>query len=306
MKTRGLIAALSLIIALGVPATAVAATASVEQTRTYDLDFTLPTAGKSGCTVCHADPNLVRADETSTTSLFVDAMVLSQSAHKDTPCTGCHIDFAYKVPHDNITQAGEKWREVAKLACKNCHANEFSTFASGVHSPASRPGEDTSATMAARKAEGKPTVKPLCGDCHGGHAIPSKNDSSALETYQASAMRVCGECHTGEADSYTDYYHGAAYRQGAPDAPACWDCHGAHDILRADDRKSLVHESMLTETCSGEGACHSGEVSEQFVAYAPLIHRRDEIQATIPFWSFIDSTRSAVEGVFTTIGSWFE
>lgn len=305
MRTRTLIAATVLAMTLVAPAAASAAPAPAPETRSYDLDFTLPTAGKSGCTVCHADPNLVRAGETSTTSLFVDTMVLSESAHKDTPCTGCHIDFAYKVPHDNITDQGEKWREVAKLSCKNCHANEFSSFTAGVHSPANRPGEDASATAAARRAQGKPTVKPLCGDCHGGHSIPSKEDSGALAAYQASALEVCGECHAAEKDSYSDYYHGAAYRNGAPDAPACWDCHGAHDILRADDRKSLVSETMLTETCSGEGACHAGEVSEDFVAYAPLIHRRDEIQATIPFWSFIDSTRSAVQGLFSTIGSWF-
>lgn len=305
MRIRTLIALLALALAAAVPATASAAPASATATRTYDLDFTLPTAGKSGCTVCHADPNLVRAEETTATSLFVDAMVLSQSAHKDTPCTGCHIDFAYKVPHENI-EASEQWREVAKLACKNCHANEFSAFATGVHSPATKPGEDTSATLAARRAAGKPTVKPLCGDCHGGHSIPSKNDSEAIAAYRASALEVCGGCHKAEAENYSDYYHGAAYRKGAPDAPNCWDCHGDHEILAADDRKSLVNESVLTETCSAEGRCHAGEVSEQFVSYAPLIHRRSEIQATVPLWSFIDSTRSALQGIFDTIGTWFE
>lgn len=310
MRIRSLIAALALIAAAAVPATAVAATASAPETRTYDLDFTLPTAGKSGCTVCHSDPALVKADETSTTSIYVDTMILGESAHKDTPCTGCHIDFAYEAPHDNVVANGEEWRDIAKLACKNCHTNEFTAFANGVHSPATQPGEDTSATAAARAAEGKPTVKPLCGDCHGGHAIPSKEDSGALAAYQASAMQVCGQCHVGEAENYADYYHGAAYAEGAPDAPACWDCHGDHEILPADNRKSLVHRSQLTQTCAGEGACHKseveGEVDEKFIDYAEIVHGRYEMRATVPFWSFIESTQQALQSVVDTVGSWFE
>ncbi len=34
----------------------------IAQAQDYDLSFTLPTAGKSGCMVCHADQNLGRVE----------------------------------------------------------------------------------------------------------------------------------------------------------------------------------------------------------------------------------------------------
>lgn len=285
--------------ALAAPATSAAPTA-VPEPRAYDLDFTLPTAGVSGCTVCHGDPNLVRVGETTTRSIFVDMDVLANSAHKDVPCTGCHIDFAFKAPHDNIIANGEQWRTVAKQACKNCHQKEFGYYTSGVHSPAVHPGNDTEARRAARIAEGKPVDKPSCGDCHGSHEIPRMDDAAAMAAFRADGVRICGQCHTGEADSYADYYHGAAYRAGAPDAPNCWDCHDDHRILPASDRNSPVHDSKLVLTCSAEGACHTN-VGEDFLDYAPMIHRKSEVQANVPLWALIDTIR----GVFKSIGAWF-
>ncbi len=125
-----------MLIALSAPAVAAAAessstaTASAEASRTYDLDFTLPTAGKSGCMVCHGDPNLVKLSSESTSSIFIDPAVLANTAHADTVCTGCHLDFAYQTPHQNVT-AGATWVDVAKSACKNCHSNEFTKSSPG-------------------------------------------------------------------------------------------------------------------------------------------------------------------------------
>lgn len=300
VSVRRSVALIALFAAVCVPTVALAApAASAEETRAYDLDFTLPTAGVSGCTVCHGDPNLVRVGEVTTRSLFVDSEMLAGSAHEGIACTGCHLDFAYKTPHDNLV-AGDEWRNVAKQACKNCHENEFTAYTSGVHSPAVRPGEDIALKNAARVAEGKPIDKPMCGDCHGSHNIPRMDDAQAMAEFRADAMRVCGDCHVNEAGSYADYYHGAAYQRGAADAPNCWDCHGDHKVMPADDRASLVHETQLPLTCSAEDACHTN-VSEDFMAYAPMIHRKSEIQATVPLWTLIDSVR----GVFQTIGSWF-
>lgn len=275
-------------------------TVSKPASRTYDLDFTLPTAGKSGCTVCHADKNLVRVSEGRTVALYVDTATLQRSAHKDVPCTGCHVDFAYKTPHLNV-QNGSDWRSVAKLACKNCHDNQFTEYATGAHSPAPKPGQTASQTAEARKAAGKPEFAPLCGDCHGGHDIPSKDDTAAVMAYRKKGLEICGTCHVKEAGDYADYYHGAAYRRGAADAPSCWDCHGTHRILPTNDRSSMVNETQLVQTC---GKCHTN-VDESYVSYAPLIHRKSEVLSSNPLWSVINTTREAVRGAFDTIASWF-
>ncbi|MDZ4168566.1 MAG: multiheme c-type cytochrome [Coriobacteriia bacterium] len=242
---------------------------SAPVTQTYDLDFTLPTYGKSGCLVCHGDPNLAKIGVETTSSVYIDVEVLNASAHQtgETPCTGCHLDFAYTAPHK---QTEGDWEMAARLACKNCHKDAFSAYANGIHSPAGKPGQAATQTAAAREAEGKPEFVPLCGDCHGGHMIPSMDDTAAMSALHLSGGQMCGSCHVEASESYDDYYHGAAYKRGSMDAPSCWDCHGYHEILAVDDRRSPVHESRLAETC-GQTGCHEN-VDEQFLEYAPLTH----------------------------------
>ncbi len=309
MRTRIAAAALLAVLALAMPAGAYAAESaspSPDSTGTYDLEFTLPTAGKSGCQVCHGDPNLVTSSTETTQSIYVSSETLAASAHAEEVCTGCHIDFAYKTPHDNVAD-GEDWRSTAKLACKNCkqHQPQFTEYAAGAHSPAGEPGKSQAQLVAEREAAGKPTAVPLCGDCHGGHEIASKEDTAAVEAYHKTGLDVCGgECHADYASTYIDYYHGAAYREGAPDAPACWDCHGTHEILPADNRASMVNEQRLPETCGQEG-CHAGEVDEEFLAYAQLVHGKDELLQENPLWAAYDAARAGFQQAVDTIKSWF-
>ena len=275
--------------------------ASATATRSYDLDWTLPTAGKSGCTVCHADKNLVRIKDGVTVNLYVDSLVLKNSAHRNVPCTGCHVDFAYKTPHDTVVRRGSAWRKIAKLACKNCHKAEFSDFANGAHSPSARPGEDSSTVGAAdSSAPGKP--RPLCGDCHGGHAIPSKEDSAGIEALRASGLVMCGKCHVATAATYADYYHGSAYRQGAKDAPACWQCHDTHLILASKNRRSTVNKVNLYETCT---RCHK-DATEGYFDYAQLIHSKQRIVDANPVMFAVNSARRAVFSAFQTIVTLFK
>lgn len=278
-------------------------------TRTYDLDFTLPTAGKSGCTVCHGDENLVRPEGAGTRSLYVDVATLGQSAHKDTPCTGCHIDFAFKVPHKNA-QKSDEWRRIAAQACKNCHDAEFTQMNSGAHSAALRPGMTVEDIRAERKAKGKPLDIPLCGDCHGSHEIPASEDASGQAAIHRTGLEMCGGCHKEEADRYADYYHGAAYRRGAGDAPACWDCHTAHEMRPASDPLSPVNKRNLPETC---GACHKGlnrepgamQVADEYIAYSELVHRGPEVQAGVVLLEWWSSARTAVGSAWRTMTGWF-
>jgi len=263
------------------------------QKQSYDLDWTLPTAGKSGCNVCHGDENLVRIQDGKTVSLYVDSAVLQDSAHKNVPCTSCHVDFAYKTPHDTIVKNGDEWRAVAKLACKNCHKDAFTLYSNGAHSPAGRPG-DTSSTVGApdSSAPGKP--RPLCGDCHGGHAIPSKEDTEARAAVHASALTMCGTCHEKSSGDYYDYYHGDAYQNSATDAPACWQCHETHKVLPAKDRRSSVNENNLSETCA---VCHAG-ADEGYIAYAPLVHHAEELHDANPLKQWVDGIIASIKSVF--------
>lgn len=280
-------------VALGAPATQ---TPPANQPTRYDLDFTLPTAGKSGCTVCHGDPNLTRVENGEVVSLYVDETVIDASAHTDVPCTGCHVDFAYETPHE-ATQSGDEWRDVAKLACKNCkdHGDAYTKFVAGAHSPAVQPGA-TSTTEPQKR-------KPLCGDCHGGHAIPSMDDTAAMVALKETGLEMCGndDCHVDYATSYADYYHGQAYQMSAIDAPACWNCHRAHDVLPADNRASAVHPDQIELTCQ---ECHE-DPNEGYAAYSELVHGKQEILESIPIYRWIDSARDSIGNAVETVQGWF-
>lgn len=256
----------------------------------YDLNFTLPTAGKSGCMVCHADKNLGRLQGSRWISYWVDPAPLDSGPHAAIMCTGCHLDFAYKSPH-NIEQTD--WVRTAKLACKNCHQEQWTAYSTGVHSIAVQPGEQIAK---------EDQDKPLCGDCHGSHEIMALTDNPAGKAaLHAEGELICGRCHEDYWESYADYYHGAAYRQGATDAPACWQCHGYHDILPSDDRRSQVSGAELPETC---GQCHD-DATGNYLSYAGIVHQRQKAYAENPVYSRIQSARESLEEFFGRIRSWF-
>jgi cytochrome c553 len=278
-----------------------AASGTANSIPTYNLDWTLPTAGRSGCVVCHEDKGLVHIVNGQTVSLWVDTEVLKQSAHKSVGCTECHTDFAYKTPHETIVKSGEAWRAVAKSSCKNCHNPSFNDYTDGAHSQASQPG-DTSSTVGApnSSAPGKP--RPLCGDCHMGHAIPSKTDTAAMEVIHASALEMCGKCHEKATETYADYYHGAAYQRGAKDAPACWQCHAPHKVLVSTDRNSWTNPDNLVTTC---GQCHKGTLNTAYLSYSKLVHRKAIVLSENPVFAVANSARQAISNAFYQVAQVF-
>jgi cytochrome c553 len=149
-------------------------------------------------------------------------------------------------------------------------------------------------------APGKP--RPLCGDCHGGHSIPSKTDSASIEAIRSSALEMCGKCHVQAASTYADYYHGAAYRKGAKDAPACWQCHNTHLILPSANRLSWSSPDNLLTTC---GQCHKGTLNDQYTSYAKLVHRKSAVLSENPVFVVANSARQAISNAFYQVAQVF-
>jgi hypothetical protein len=264
-----------------VPATASANSTSVVSGKgSYALDFTLPTFGKSGCLVCHADHNLVVAKGDSTHSFWIDEAAYDKSAHAGVICTGCHIDYGYKSPHG---APGGDWRAIAKQACKNCHPTEFADWNSGAHAVS---------PIGVGQPDPKAASKPLCGDCHGSHDMPRlKNNPAGQAQVQAQAQQMCGRagCHADYWANFNDYYHGAAYKAGAKDAPTCWTCHGTHAILKSTDRLAPTNVANLGQRNScGTAGCHQ-DAGPAYVSYAPMIHGRDKIVSENPIVGLLTS-----------------
>ena len=297
MRVRGPRAFLLLIVlglALGAPALAHAQEAAPSTEATvapYELDFTLPSESRSGCMVCHGDPALVRVREGAIESFYINEVAIAASTHVDQQCVGCHVDFTYKSPH-----AKEDWSLTAKSACRNCHEDQSRAFGEGVH----RPTVPTAPAEESKEESVGP--KPLCGDCHGSHDIRALTEEGGEDWEDGKAAihdngwQVCGRCHEEYWDNYDDYYHGAAYKRGAEDAPSCWDCHGWHDILPSDDRGSRVNEAHLAETC-GQAGCHEG-VDENYTEYAVFIHGREDVTGENPLFKFFRAIGNALGRLF--------
>jgi hypothetical protein len=198
---------------------------------------------------------------------------VEDSAHHDVGCTECHPDFKYDDSEDETNL----WPVNASYACMECHVDVegddvvVSEYLDSVHGQELLDGNLDSAS---------------CSSCHGGHYIQRLDSEAAQQSLHGSAFRVCARCHRDQWDSYDDYYHGAAYKRGAPDAPSCWDCHDDHMILSSADASSTVSQENLPGTC---GECHDGS-EEAFVNQAvDLIHQSGETRESNPLLRFFSN-----------------
>jgi nitrate/TMAO reductase-like tetraheme cytochrome c subunit len=214
--------------------------------------------GRAGCLVCHSDKNAVGVIGGKTRSIFVDEALFQDSPHKNLSCLSCHLDFSYSHPVEVAD-----YKKIAGLACSKCHSHNKQAI-------------DYRASVHGRLAlSGDPKGGATCSDCHGAHDIIGLKDSKANKLQiRSSAKEVCGNCHADFYKAYNDYYHGRAYKRGASDAPACWDCHDYHTILPAKEGNSSVSKINLAKTC---GRCHE-DSSKRFTEYARLIHGRKAVE----------------------------
>jgi hypothetical protein len=89
-----------------------------------------------------------------------------------------------------------------------------------------------------------------CVDCHADLAKTEYPHAEKLKKVD------CASCHTDIGATYQDSIHARAReRAGLTVAPACANCHGAHDIRGKTDPESRVAPAHVPSTC---GTCHEG------------------------------------------------
>jgi len=171
-------------------------------------------------------------------------------------CTDCHSAHAVQDWVDE--QTGETLpsaRSAIPQTCAKCHSAIYEEYLTSVHG-------------SALTNENNPDV-PTCIDCHGVHNI---EDPTTAE-FRLASPQICANCHTDPArmaqygistdvlSTYVADFHGttvAIFEKQSPDAetnkPVCYDCHGVHNIMRADDPEKGLHvKENLLVTCQ---KCH--------------------------------------------------
>lgn len=202
------------------------------------------------CLACHSDSTLTQDVNGKPASLFVDQNQFRHSVHGAMfHCVDCHKDvksLAHEKPPDKIT-------------CAQCHADAQQAYAHSLHAKDGKPGQVAAAT---------------CEDCHGGaHEVLASDDAKSPVNH-ANIPVTCGRCHgqkflmesNGESAqpfiSYQQSVHGRAIENGSQKAAVCTDCHGAHQILAANEAGSPISKFNVPNTC---GKCHA-DVANTFNA----------------------------------------
>ncbi|MFZ1083393.1 MAG: cytochrome b/b6 domain-containing protein [Terracidiphilus sp.] len=200
------------------------------------------------CLACHSDATLATEANGKQVSLFVDQAKLKRSIHGGMlSCVDCHTDVKGLI-HETTPK---------KVLCAQCHADAQDAYLRSLHSKAIRNG----------------VAAANCQDCHGGaHEILGAEDANSPVSH-ANIPITCGRCHgqkflvasNGEsAQSFVSYQqsvHGLAVEKGSKQAAVCTDCHGAHEILPANNAKSPIYKFNVPATC---GKCHT-EISQTFL-----------------------------------------
>lgn len=210
---------------------------------------------ENNCLLCHSSPELTKVNgDGHPVSLFVPEENLNTSAHRFIDCTTCH------TPDPHATDTPLTKSSLAER-CGGCHEYQYALHKESVH------GEQL--------ALGNPDVA-TCVDCHS----PAGNPHSVIRVleynapaYRKNAAETCAKCHGDEDlmgrygllekvyESYMRSFHGKAIQLGSYelsqlDKATCPNCHGTHDIARADDPDSPVAGvANLAITCE---QCHEG------------------------------------------------
>ena len=170
-------------------------------------------------------------------------------------CADCHGSHDITSP--------DKPRARISQTCATCHGGVFEAYNRSVHGRAIR-------------ADHSDDV-PACTDCHRAHDVAGPQDAN----WRLQSHEICARCHANQklmsryglsanvGRTYLADFHGATavLQKGSPAqvsalVAVCSDCHGVHDIAKADDPESPVFRANLVKTCR---KCHEN-ASESFPA----------------------------------------
>ena len=239
------------------------------------------TPADSDCMQCHS------VETGDTVRGAVDYSLVRNSAHGGLACVECH-SWIKELPHIETP---------VPVECLSCHQGSTDIQGMGVenwldsvHGRAAAAGDSTAEDAA------------NCTDCHGKHDIRGKDDPKSM-VFHGNIPLTCARCHEDNQvvirhdihaempyQEYERSVHGKAlYQDGLLKfAAVCTDCHGVHDIRKADDPGSRVMQANLVKTCQ---QCHSG-ATENFPAawlshYEPSWQHAPLVYAVKLFYAFV-------------------
>jgi cytochrome b subunit of formate dehydrogenase len=197
------------------------------------------------CLTCHSRPELKAKKDGR--SLYVNTSELTGSRHVKTACAQCHSDVSpsHARPCETIGKP---------VDCSSCHAEVALQYQGSKHGKLFAANDPNA---------------PTCKECHGGHHILGKRDSTS-PIFSINIPKLCSRCHReGEKAAirykgnqhdilthYSESIHGKGLlKSGLTVTATCTGCHTSHNELPASDPNSSVNRSNIAATCA---QCHHG------------------------------------------------
>jgi hypothetical protein len=195
------------------------------------------------CATCH--------DQASASfGAGIHAQARRQGSSVAATCVSCHTSHDIRSSKDPESRT---YPLNLPETCGQCHGNPAGLPQSGI------PGGNVAASYRdsihgqALSRSGL-LVAANCTSCHGPHEIRPKNEP-ASRVHRSQVPGTCGTCHAGIKIQYDAGAHGAALAKGDARAPACADCHTAHQIRRAGT------PSWQLDVIRECGTCHADKIA---------------------------------------------
>jgi cytochrome b subunit of formate dehydrogenase/DNA-directed RNA polymerase subunit M/transcription elongation factor TFIIS len=155
-------------------------------------------------------------------------------------CVACHPVHQMRAATDPLSSTHP--RNLA-TTCGACHTEALANLRRSVHAKAGEKLESGMGTLLD------------CGKCHGQDMHQMKATDDVLSpVYLDHQVATCGACHERYLKTYEKSIHGMGLmRSGLLVTAVCSNCHGAHGIYYAADKRSTLHPSNVVKTC---GECH--------------------------------------------------
>ena len=179
-------------------------------------------------------------------------------------CHGSHLVLPSEDPRSAMN------RGKVSATCGKCHTGPSETYVGSIHG--------------LEMAKGNLNA-PVCSDCHTAHSITR----TGTPGFKLDIINECGDCHdkpipgskspTTLYETYRQSYHGQVTNLGFARGARCSDCHGAHDVTRANDPVGRLAGFNRVETCR---QCHP-KANEKFAQFQPHADPRDAKRYPILF-----------------------
>jgi hypothetical protein len=227
-----------------------------------------------GCVKCHLDEKMFPGEGKGSTKFISEykTSIHSTILKNGQPAAGCTDCHGNHMIQQNDPKKSSTTNSKILETCAKCHSETVEKFKKSAHGREMLKGNDKA---------------PNCGTCHGEHNI--KSVSTSDEFSKINQVDLCLKCHQeqklptknykGEEvliSHYKDSYHYVALKNGK-NAATCADCHGSHEMKKANEPDSKINRKNIPNTC-GQSGCHVKQLNE----YTGSIHEISITQKNSP------------------------